>query len=383
MSEELSPPGSIAAGSETVPIWIWRFVRGLPGTLGLILFGVILGFLLSEAAAIVALPAPLAERWPPSMVVPDPDLGWRMMPHDIHYTYTYRVEVNEDGLRNPLVGPKQPQEFRVLVLGDSEVYGQGLPEADLFTTRLQTALNTSSGRDTSRTFNVINSGVRAYSTDQEVAFLKKTGLAMQPDLVLLCVYVNDLELVAIKQLYDHATSVNNGAPYLFDLRMPSGVAARLLWEGVQLLRRSRVLMYTHDVIFAYYASDTYEMRLIAGVVDDDIRQRVAVFKHQLEAFRDLLAAHRTAGTIVIIPAPEQVRNRARPARYQDLVTSAATEVGLPVIDLLPAFRARFHDSLPVLPYDPHYDASANALIAETLMGHLAPQVASEKRHVGS
>ncbi|MCK6554769.1 GDSL-type esterase/lipase family protein [Candidatus Binatia bacterium] len=340
--------------------------RRVTGAAAMVILGLLLGLLLLEATAAVFLPAPLPEHWPPSAVVPDPDLGWRMVPHDVHYTYTHLVALDEHGLRTPAFGPKQPGETRILVLGDSEVYGQGVDDAALFTAQLERRLNAGSGARPAQKFTIINAGVRAYATDQELAFLEKTGFGFRPDLVVLCVYVNDFEVTQIAEVYRRGSEINGGAPYLFDVKRPAGPEARLLWSGIQLLRRSRTLMTAHDVIAARSASDGYEMRLVAGTVDDDIRRRSAQFEEQLRRFRRLLDAHRTAGVVVIIPVPEQIRRPELPPRYQDLVAAAAERAGLPAIDLLPAFRTRFPGRAPILPYDPHYDASGHALIAEVL-----------------
>jgi len=289
-----------------------------------------------------------------------------MVPHDVHYTYTHRVSLDEHGLRNQPLDRKQPGETRILVLGDSEVYGQGVDDAALFTTQLAHRLNEASGGTPAGPVTVVNAGVRAYATDQELAFLEKTGFTLHPDLVVLSVYVNDFEVSNLPEIYRRGLEINGGAPSLFDVKRPAGPEARLLWEGIQLLRRSRAVMTAHDVIAARAGSDGYEMRLIAGTVDADIRRRLAQFEEQLRRFRRLLDAHGTGGVVVIIPAPEQVRRPELPPRYQELVAAAAERAGLPVIDLLPAFRERFPDRVPVLPYDPHYDPSGHALIAEVL-----------------
>lgn len=333
-------------------------------------FGLGLGLVLSEGLAAFFLPAPLPERWPPCSVMPDPDLGWRMVPHDVHYTYAHPVRLDALGLRNPPRPHRHPDEYRILVLGDSEVYGQGVGDEAVFTARLEQLLNARDGTGHPGRFTVINAGVRAYATDQELAFLEKTGVRLRPHLVLLCVYVNDFEPTDIAAVHRRSVAINGGGPYLFDLRRPAGPGARLLWEGVQLLRRSRVIMTVHDVLMARRARDGYEMRLVAGIVDDDIRHRIARFERELGRFLRSLAEARASGVVVVIPAPEQVRSPALPPRYQELVAAAASRVGVPVIDLLPAFRARFADRVPVLPYDPHYDPAGHALIAETLAERL-------------
>ncbi len=83
---------------------------------------------------------------------------------------------------------KKPEGvFRILVLGDSFTYSL-TSMANAYPKFLERMLSES---DTS--IEVMNSGVPNYGTDEEYHYLKKYGLKLQPDLVLLAFYVgNDI-----------------------------------------------------------------------------------------------------------------------------------------------------------------------------------------------
>src|SRR5438876_4615906 len=141
-----------------------------------------------EIRLLVGLPRP--ERLPLARVIPHPELGWTMMPGDLHYTYDIPVQLNALGYRGPAVSAKAATEYRIVALGDSHVYGQGVADADLATALIERHYRQPPASCDVR---VINLGVRAYSINQEYAVLRRLGPALAPDLVLLFFYLNDFE----------------------------------------------------------------------------------------------------------------------------------------------------------------------------------------------
>lgn len=72
---------------------------------------------------------------------------------------------------------------RILVLGDSFVFGWGVGDDETLPAQLQAVLN--AGVD--YPLHVINLGIPAYSPGRSAALLEKQGLALDPDVVLLVV----------------------------------------------------------------------------------------------------------------------------------------------------------------------------------------------------
>lgn len=95
------------------------------------------------------------------------------------------------GLRDREFGPKAPDEFRILLLGDSFVMGWGLPPDQTIPAQLERLLQP---RQPQRRITVINAGVSGYGPFQEAGILEDRGLALRPDLVLLQLFpANDIE----------------------------------------------------------------------------------------------------------------------------------------------------------------------------------------------
>jgi lysophospholipase L1-like esterase len=123
----------------------------------------------------------------------DPELGWRKIPNKVG-TFTSREyqtteKINSKGIRGPEYAyAKRPDEFRILVLGDSFAEGYTVEFNDLFSEILKRRLN--EGRD--RFFEVINTGTAGYSTDQELILFQRDGRKYRPDLTILLFYYNDV-----------------------------------------------------------------------------------------------------------------------------------------------------------------------------------------------
>jgi len=98
---------------------------------------------------------------------------------------------SSQGLRERELAKKGADEYRVLLLGDSFVMGWGLPPEQTIGAQLGPML---AGRAGSKRIRVINGGVSGYGPFQEEGVLEDTGLALDPDLVLLQLFpANDIE----------------------------------------------------------------------------------------------------------------------------------------------------------------------------------------------
>jgi lysophospholipase L1-like esterase len=130
-----------------------------------------------------------SQRFAPERVS-DSVLVYRLRPNIDDAFQGVRVATNEIGLRDGTIGPRQPGEFRILVLGDSVAFAWGVRDEETFARRLERDL----AKDLARPVRVINSGIVGYNTEQELAFLKLRGPEIAPDLVLLVYVDNDIEI---------------------------------------------------------------------------------------------------------------------------------------------------------------------------------------------
>lgn len=316
--------------------------------------GLALGLVACELLVRARVGVPLVERTPLLRVQANPLRGWEMVPGEPHYTYLERVEINSLGLRGPEVPPaKEPGEVRVLVLGDSLTYGQGVGERDTVPARLEERLRE---LEPDRRWRVVNAGHRGYSLRQSLGLLAELGERIAPDVVLLLWYWNDLDPVDVERI--HARLSESG-PVTLDLGAPFEGLAALRWRARQLLRRSALLMYIHELRKVGHGPPGTEYA----------EQGLARLERELDEFVARCAALPARPLIGIVP---DVGSLLSPHWTDALAAGAAERAaarGLPLVPLAPALAPLVERTgrPPILVYDGHYDPAGNRALAEALV----------------
>ena len=115
-------------------------------------------------------------------------LGWRNIPNWRATTRGKKLSINSRGLRGREITYDKPAGVnRILVLGDSFIWGYGVADEEVLTEVLAERLQKGSGH-----YEVLNGGVSGWGTDQEYLFLKEEGFRYRPDIVVLAFFiVND------------------------------------------------------------------------------------------------------------------------------------------------------------------------------------------------
>ena len=136
---------------------------------------------------------------------------------------------NSQGFRDVEFPVAKPAgELRILALGDSTTAGNGVPELEnTWPKRLERRF-AEAGRPELR---VLNLGVGGYQPLQEARLLELRGLALEPDLVLVLISLNDLDCEAdggIGQMLEQATGGGRAR-----VTGPAGAADALLAARVR------------------------------------------------------------------------------------------------------------------------------------------------------
>ena len=122
-------------------------------------------------------------------MTPDPDFGYIHTPGYRAKLQGVDVIINSEGLRSPEFDTARPEgEKRLMILGDSVVFGWGAPQDSIFPAVLQDRL-----RGSGRNWRVISAGVGSWNTRAEYEYLKKRGTHYGLDMLLLVIVANDVE----------------------------------------------------------------------------------------------------------------------------------------------------------------------------------------------
>ncbi|MBK7877116.1 MAG: hypothetical protein IPJ77_15450 [Planctomycetes bacterium] len=336
-----------------------RGARGWPWKLAALAGGALAAFVVGEVAARALWGAPMAEREPLMEVRANAERGFEMVPDTVHFTYLHAVHVNGLGLRGPEHADAAPEDARVLVLGDSLVYGQGVGEDETLPSALERALSARAGAERRRA-RVWNGGVRSYNTEQELALLEELLPRVRPDVVVLCWFANDLDRVDVQGM---ARRLEASGPVVFDWNAPASDELRRSWEKRQLARSSALVMKLHDV----WTDVTWPE--VAAADADAAWTR---FDASLGRLAALAREHDFDVLVSVVPLAALVADDTAVDSTTPRVRGACAAHGVAVLELLPTLRAqRSADGRRhVLPYDGHYDGAANAAMGEQIAEEL-------------
>jgi lysophospholipase L1-like esterase len=260
--------------------------------------------------------------------------------------------VNRWGLRGPeFAWQKPPGTFRILGLGDSYTFGEGVRVEDTFLARLAASLN---GGGPARV-EAINAGVSSYNTVDEVDSLELRWAGLRPDLVLITFVLND----AYKESLFGPLQMGYVDGLVRLARKPTVAGSRLLgilWDRLLRWRTARQMRRAYLAPFA-------ETALAAGNSWESCRtalQKAARLSRQGN-FRLALA---------IFPELYRLDDGYPFGTVHQQVRREAEALGIPVLDLFDAFRGRDARELWVHPADHHPNDEAHRIAAEALLEFL-------------
>jgi len=179
---------------------------------------------LAATLAVLSLAIAFISRPPPALLTENdriyrkseiPGLPYEHVPAGRGRIVGVETRINSLGFRGPeFPAPKPAGAFRVVVLGDSVVFGQGVEETETLPAQLQRRLRARSLRPVE----VINAGVRGYNLTHYRVLFEARVLGLSPDvLVLVITEINDLELSAFSWKPPRATRLGSNS---FWLRFP-------------------------------------------------------------------------------------------------------------------------------------------------------------------
>jgi len=321
-----------------------------------------------------------------------------LLPYDLtpnsegtHVTREFEtpVRINSLGYRDDEFEAAKSGRFRILAIGDSFTFGYGCTADEAYPNVIEARLNDALGPGR---VEVINAGFAACNyPDTYYLYLKERGLALDPDLILVGLFVgNDL---------DHDLAGEHTWPRVDDAGLPLKIENTLFrvddgyWVSRTPLLRYRLPVVRNSHLAQVLISALKRARPSAPTVlfnrwmyrrdytdrTEDAVDRVATL---IAATADLAEERGIPIVFVIIPAREQVH----PERYdfsrhafmaghdlekpQRVLRRLLEDRGLVSLDLLPAVRGASEEGSLYYDLDQHWNSRGQALAGEAIAGFL-------------
>lgn len=308
-----------------------------------------------------------------------PILGWDGIPGVHRPLVRHVVKLNSFGNRSPEATLAKPEGVRrVVILGDSQAWSLGVGDDETIGVQLEARLNARGGQR----WEVVNTGIGGYGTDQ--AYLKHLiqGLRYDPDVVVEIAFKNDLGENAATS----AWHVGKPRFYFEGSRLCLGNVPPAKAEGwpedALLPDPPRQLAWSQTWRFLQRRSwrfgqppqpDPADMQRLREHLDCIANRESyagdgdTIMKELLRRL-DVLERSRGGQLVTLfVPRPVEYRRKRPRPTYYDAVAAELRRSGLAVLDLLPYGQSRrlTADEL-FLSRDSHLSVRGCALAAEML-----------------
>ncbi len=248
------------------------------------------------------------------------------------------ISINSYGFRDHEFSTRKPEgNYRVVVLGDSITFGQGVRLEDTFPKQLEQSLN--KGGDGNSRFQVLNAGVQGYNTVEELAMLRHRVLPLAPDFLIIgfC-EPNDPEIETV-------------AP--FPIRNALGRASIFL--------RLPLFEYLSNRLETRIVSDLWTKHTRAIYRPDGKPWKEC--RNALEEMRDICRENHIDLLVVLIPVLCPV-DYYKPER--DQLKATLTALDMPFLETRPIIEDIPEDQLHVSETDHHPSSIVHHLFAESI-----------------
>jgi hypothetical protein len=261
--------------------------------------------------------------------------GYRLWPSRVA-TYTFQPRINPRVLtltsnRHGFRGRRELDELddrpRIVVLGDSMVFGDGVEETERFTDVLEAI---------EPQWRIDNMGMTGFGPDLMLMALEKVGLALRPDVVVFCMYTDDFRRV-------HPQNAGVGFPI------------------------PRYMLRSGDLVVIPYPEPYFWHRLRLGVLTRHVYWRFSSAETDLNAaILDRFLEHATEQpgfrpAIVFLPGTE---DNAGDQRRRAWLRDYAGRTSTPYLDLTELIHRTTERVF--IRGNFHYNAAGHKIVAEEL-----------------
>lgn len=282
----------------------------------------------------------------------------------------YRI--NADGFRDDRSYSREvPAEtFRIVMLGDSVTYGTGVAARDTLPKQLESALEEARPEDT---IEVMNCGVYAHNTGQQVAWFEYAALEFEPDLVLIVSTITDASGRGIPQA-EHEPSWEQLC--ITRLGLTSGV-----WEGghslspayermIKLRSKSRLADLLAHRGFCYLRGRMMKQSYGSNWAPGSPGH--AYVERALRRARSLAREHDFELVVALYPTLTSLDEDYPYSTESAALEAICASLEIPFLDLFEPLNGLPAKALHAHAHDRHPNATAHGLVARWLASRLEP-----------
>lgn len=273
------------------------------------------------------------------------------------------IRINETGFRDDPFAPVPGPRTRVVVLGDSVVFGAGVAETARFTERLEAS------PPAGMALEVLNLGVNSYTLSHYVSQAELEIMGLHPDLVLVGFTLNDNDPRSRAwpaHQYREAEAAPDEPGMVEHVRQWAGRLA-----GARMLREARdrlqFALMNADEREAYHTK--WMRRVVETWQNPAILNRV---REELSRFDALMQAQGTPYAMVLLPERNDVANAGSFDVPRQAASRLMTSLGMPVCDPFPMFAQAGDAATLFLPGDSvHFSPAGHGLLRDGIAACMA------------
>jgi len=273
------------------------------------------------------------------------------------------VVTNSHGFRSPaLEVEREPSSVRIICLGDSQTFGNGVAQDETYPARLQSRLSLQAPPGP---VEVINAGVGGYNIQQEVNLLARIAPVLRPDFATIGFYVNDIDEV----LNPIHFAIIEG-----EFKRKGFIKRFIPYRLIYALKRSRLvtLVYWRYRILKGHAKRNPLKEILLGKTPRRYQRSWQLIEEALRRTQRVAAAHHFRLIVFPIPTGDEFLADHPNEEYRSRFLALARQLRIDSIDPTPRMkRAGGAFDRYFITWDGHINPVTHDLIAELLVGKVA------------
>lgn len=336
---------------------------------GLLVVSLIMTACVLDVALRFIYPPPIRWTFPQEYYDFDAEIAHALRPNHQAYTHDKPVSVNSLGLRDgEYAAVSAPGTWRILGIGDSQTFGNGVSLDDSWPKQLESHLNEQQSE--LGTWEVLNAGIPGTDTWQHEIWMSRLLDAYSPDAVVLAFYVNDVS-PSYEPKPAKSTAKTNTLKKRVGYVLKRSALLNIVQQRMAAMKHSRRLESGR-------ASSEF---IVSGEPNERIDRGWTQVETSLAAMRARCDSRGAEFLVAVLPRRDQVVSGPESSAYNERIEAITGRLGIPVVDVLPDLRRAYgsHGAELFIPWDGHNSPIANRVIAERIGDRLETAALEQRR----